>query len=168
MGDIKNLTGQEAVEKLKELSKSASVCMFCTRVESLPFEVRPMSTLKVDERGHLWFFSADHSHKNNSIQQDTKVQLLYSQPSDSHFLAISGSASITKSRMVIDELWNDMAKAWFPEGKDDPNLTVIEVRPETAHYWDTKHGKLVTLLAIGAAAVTGKPMDGGVEGGLSV
>lgn len=38
-----------------------------------------------------------------------------------------------------------MANAWFT-GKDDPNASIIRVKPDDVSYWDTKAGKLVTLL----------------------
>jgi hypothetical protein len=42
------------------------------------------------------------------------------------------------------------------------------VKPVDAYYWDTKNNKLVSLLKIGAAIVTGKSMDDGIEGELEV
>ena len=58
-----------------------------------------------------------------------------------------------------------MANAWF-DGKDDPKVSIIRVEPRETYYWDTKAGKLVTLLSFVAAAVTGKQTDNsdGVEG----
>ncbi len=61
-----------------------------------------------------------------------------------------------------------MAKAWFKDGKDDPKVTVIRVSPEESYYWDTQNGRMISLLKIAVAAVTGKEMDGGVEGKLKV
>jgi len=42
---------------------------------------------------------------------------------------------------MIDQLWNAFAKAWFQEGKDDPNISVIKIIPDEAYYWDTVHEK---------------------------
>ena len=75
---------------------------------------------------------------------------------------------MTRDREKIDELWSEIAKAWFPEGKDDPHLTVIKVTPEEGFYWDTKDGKLASMIKIAASAVTGKTMVEGVEGTISV
>ena len=61
-----------------------------------------------------------------------------------------------------------MAKAWFPEEKDDIHLTVIKVHPLDAYYWDTRDAKMISLLKIATAAVTGKTPDAGVEGKLTV
>jgi general stress protein 26 len=168
MGEIKNLTQKEAIKKMKELAEDINICMFCTKTENMPFETRPMGTQKVDEEGNFWFLSASDSNKNDEIKQDEDVQLLYAKASDAHFLSVMGKASISRDKNKIDELWNKWAEAWFKKGKDDPRLTVICVRPIDAHYWDTKNGKMVTLIKIAISAFTNKRMDGGVEGDLEI
>jgi hypothetical protein len=40
----------------------------------------------------------------------------------------------------------------------------IEVQITDGHYWDTKHGKMVSLMKIAVGVITGKQMDDGVEG----
>ena len=81
---------------------------------------------------------------------------------------IFGKAFIYKDKNTIEDKWSPIAKAWFNEGKEDPNLTVIRVQPEHTYYWDTKSGKVVSLLKIAVGAVIGKPLDDGIEGKLSV
>ncbi len=168
MGDIKNLTRKEAISKMRELSDSIRTCMFCTRVTTMPFEARPMTALEVDDDGNIWFFSSAISHKNLELKQDDQVQLIYAQPSDSHFMTIYGHADIIIDRQKAEDLWNVFAKAWFKEGKDDPELTLIRVQPTQSYYWDTKFGRMITLLALATSAITGKYMDAGVEGNLNV
>jgi general stress protein 26 len=164
MTDTKNLENQEALNKIKEMAEKIDFCMFCTHLAHVPFETRPMSTRMVDEQGNIWFFSRMDSFKNENILEDNRVQLLYAKPGDSEFLSVYGRASIIKDREKSDELWTVFAKTWFQEGKDDPELSLIKVVPESAHYWDTKHGKMVSLLKIAASVITGKTMDDGIEG----
>jgi general stress protein 26 len=168
MGEQQNLSSQEAIAKLKALAEDINMCMFCTDLTSTPFATRPMSIQQVDEQGNLWFLSSASSNKNAEIRADEKVQLLFAKPSDSHYLSIFGDAYIYRDRNKIEEMWTMMAKAWFEDGKDDPDVTVIRVSPTEAYYWDTKYGKMVSMLKIAAAVVTGKSMDGGVEGSLNV
>ena len=73
-------------------------------------------------------------------------------------------AEVVKDKEKARELWNPLDKAWFPKGVDDPELTLIKVVPTEGHYWDTKNGKLLTMINIAIAALTGKPMKEGVEG----
>lgn len=168
MSDLKNLTNEKAVAKLKKLAEASRICMFCTDLTHTPFSTRPMSVQEVDETGNLWFLSSADSNKNFEIRQDESVQLLFSNVSDSEYLSVYGKAFIYKDKTTIEDKWSPLAKAWFTEGKDDPNLTVLRVQPEYVYYWDTKNGKMVSMLKIAAGAIIGKTMDDGVEGKLSV
>jgi general stress protein 26 len=168
MGQTKNLHDDKAVEKLKELVKDITTCMFCTKVKDLPFKSRPMASLDVDDDGNIWFMSNIESNKNDELKSDDEVQLIYAKGGDSHFLSISGRAEVSQDQNKIDELWNFYAKAWFQEGKRDPNISVIKVIPKDAYYWDTAHGKMISLLKIAASVVSGKTMDDGVEGKLDI
>ena len=69
---------------------------------------------------------------------------------------------------MIHELWSPIDKAWFEQGEDDPNISVIKVIPTDGHYWDTKNGKLISMLKIAVAAVTGKETRPGVAGNIKV
>ena len=59
-------------------------------------------------------------------------------------------------------------KAWFPEGKDDPNLCLIKVKTDEAHYWDADSTKMVEVLKIVTSVITGKHLGEGVHGDLLV
>ena len=168
MSNIKNLYNEDAVKKIKDFVDEIKVCMFCTSVTDMPFRTRPMSTLEVDEEGNLWFFSGKSSDKNDEIKNDDTVQLIYSKNSDVHFLTITGKASLVEDQAKKDELWNPIVKAYFPEGKDDPNLSLVKIKPEAAHYWDTINGKMITWFKMAASAVTGNQNNVGVEGKLKV
>ena len=162
--EIRNLSENEAIEKFKELVGHESTCLFTTQLTRIPLTTRPMAIQKVDDKGHFWFLSAHDSDKNREIAADPRVQLFISNPSNYEFLSIFGYATYSRDRQKIDELWNDIAKAWFPEGKDDPRITVIKFEPEQGFYWDTKSGKLVSLIKIAASALTGRTFQEGVEG----
>lgn len=166
MGDIKNLYDEEAVEKLNDLVED-KICMFCT-YEGEEIVSRPMGTQGVDEDGTIWFFSARNSLKNIQVERESKVYLMYADTGKHSYLTLKGNARIVKDREKIKALWNPMAKAWFEEGADDPDITLIRVIPDEGHYWNTKNGKLVSMLKIAAAALTGSKMDGGIEGDIKI
>lgn len=164
-----NLNSREAVKKIKELSEKAKFCMFCTELDTVPINTRPMGLQETDEEGNLWFISSDTSNKNFQIKDDDRVQLLFMNNSDSEYLSIFGNATIYKDRATIEDKWSPMANAWF-DGKEDPNVSIIKVAPKDTYYWDTKAGKLVSLLSFAAAAISGTKTDNsdGVEGKATV
>jgi general stress protein 26 len=165
--EIKNLSNKEAIEKFQELVKHQSTCLFTTRLTSLPLTTRPMAIQEVSDDGNFWFLSANDSDKNREITADPRVQLFISNPASYEFLSVYGYATASRDKQKIDELWNDIAKAWFPEGKDDPRVSVIKFEPDEGFYWDTKSGKFVSLIKIAASALTGRTFQEGVEGKIS-
>lgn len=169
MGDVKNLANKDAVEKMREIAKAANICMFVTNLSSLPLSASPMATQEVDDEGNLWFFSNKNSNKNADIAEHNEVQLFYSHTGNYEYLSIYGRAEIVIDRKKNEELWTPIAKAWFKEGKDDPELTLLKVTPSDAYYWDTKNSKMVSFFKIAISAISGKGMDdGGIEGNLDV
>ena len=168
MGSYKNLVNEEGIKKLKELAKSIDVCMFASNLSAYPISVRPMSTREVDEDGTIWFYSREESDKNAEIEADGRVQLFYGNLSSSEYLSVAGNATIIKDEAKAKELWSVWAKTWFNEGPDDPQLTIIKVEPVDVHYWDTKNGRMISLLKIMAGAITGKEMEISIEGKITV
>ena len=167
-GHIKNYEGAEAIKKLKDLAESARICMFTTYTETHPMPSRPMALQGVDDDGTLHFFSAETSEKNREVENDPYVQLFFANNNSSEYLNIYGKAVISENREKIKELWTPWAKAWFQGGAEDPDLSLISVKPESCQYWDTKHNRMVQLVKIAASIITGKTMDDGVEGKLKI
>jgi len=163
-----DLTAGDAIDKLKELIKKESICLFCTSLGNTPIVTRPMSTLDVADDGSIWFMSSIKSKKNTEIQLNNAVQLFYSNNGNYEFLSCYGNATILTDRNKIKELWTPIAKAWFEKGKDDPDISLIKIAPQTAYYWDTKSNKMVSMIKMLAAMVTGEAPDDGVEGTLKI
>jgi general stress protein 26 len=61
----KDLRNTDAIKKLKELAEAVRVCMYVTRGEEI--DARPMSTIKVEEDGSIWFFTKDNKKVSGKI-----------------------------------------------------------------------------------------------------
>jgi len=167
--NYEDLFGGEALEKMRSLAKKASTCFFCTSFrQHAPVSTRPMSVQEVDDRGSLWFLSANDSHKNMELASDPDVQLLFQGSAHSDFMTLYGTATVTTDKAKIKELWEPILKTWFTEGVDDPRITVIEVRPRQGYYWDTKHNRVIAFAKMAVGAAIGKTLDDSIEGKLRV
>lgn len=165
----RDLQGQEAIKKIKELAEKAQTCFFCTHAtDYTALTTTPMSIQKADDQGNLWFLSANDSHKNQAIQSDPRVQLLFQGSPHSDFLLVRGTATITTDKAVIKDLWEPILKTWFTGGIDDPRITAIKVESENGYYWDTKHGTAVAFVKQVAGAITGTTLDDSIEGNIHV
>lgn len=156
-------TRQESIEKLKTLTEGIDFCMLTT-INGGQLRSRPMSTQEFGSDGELWFFTSDRTHKVDEIEADDRVNAAYSKPDDNVYVSVSGRASIVKDRQKIEELWNPILKAWFPDGLDDPTLCLLKVSVEEAEYWDSPNSKIVQLVGFVKALVTGQQADGGDHG----
>lgn len=150
-------TREESIKKLGELIHDVDVAMMVTMDEGI-MRSRPMSTQKTEFDGDLWFFTNIKDHKIEEIEKDDRVNLSYAKPDDSIYVSVSGTIEITQDRGMIDELWNPIYKAWFPEGKDDPEIALLKVTVERAEYWDYSAGMLVQLAGFVKSLVTGEKL----------
>ena len=64
----------------------------------------------------------------------------------------------------MEELWNPILKAWFPDGLETPDLCLLKVNVEEAEYWDSSSSTLVQIAGFVKAMVTGQQADGGDHG----
>ena len=164
-----DLSNADAVKRIKEMTEKNSSCFLCSNIKTgIPFSTRPMSVQKVDDEGNFWFLSANDSHKNEEIERDPFVHLLFQGSKHSDFLSIYGIATITEDRNIIKELWEPLLKVWFTEGEDDPRISVIKVEPTDGYYWDNKHGNAIAFAKMIAGAIIGKTLDDSIEGKLSI
>lgn len=160
-------TRQASIEKFRSLTESIDFCMLTT-INGGQLRSRPMSTQEMDEAGDLWFFTSDETHKVDEIEKDDRVNVAYAKPDDQTYVSVSGRGQISKDREKIEELWSPELKAWFPEGLDDPHLTLLKVSVEEAEYWDSPNSKIVQLYGFIKATLTGEPAQGGDHGKMSL
>lgn len=163
----KDLSGAEAIAKIKELAEGIMTCQFTTSLPGKKLDSRPMSTQKVTEDGSIIFLTSTESQVSKDINADSYVQLLYSHPGKNQYLAIGGTATETYDKARIADMWDPILKMWF-EGPEDPKIRILTVKPEEGYYWDNKSGKAVQMLKWAYGAVTGQETDDSIEGILTV
>lgn len=153
---------QESIKKLGELIKDVKTAMLTTMDWGV-LRSRPMATQDFEFDGDLWFFTSLETHKVEEIEKDRRVNISYAAPDKNIYVSVTGSASIVQDRNKIEEYWNPIYQAWFPEGKDDPNLILLKVSAEQAEYWNYSSGILVQALNFVKAIVTGESDGGGTN-----
>ena len=164
-----DLSGATAVEKIREIVKSAQTCFFCTTPSAAGSSgARPMNVRQVDDAGNLWFLSANDSHLNHELERDPNVRLFLQGSAHSDFLELTGTGEISRDKAKIEELWVPVIKTWFTGGIDDPRITVIKVTPATGYYWDNKHGNAIAAVKMLVGAAIGKTLDDSIEGKIAL
>lgn len=154
-----NTDRNENIKKLREMIKDIRFAMLTTVEEDGTLHSRPMATQEVEFDGDLWFFTNAKAPKVEEVQHDQHVNVSYSEPNEQKYVSVSGKAQLVSDRQKIEELWNPLFKAWFPQGLDDPDLALLKVSVDKAEYWDSPSSKVVRLLGFAKALVTGKPIS---------
>lgn len=146
------------ITRLTTLLAHIPVAMLTTHDGEGVLKSRPMWLLEIDSAGCLWFFTGLDTGKLDFLEH---MNLSFSDPGRATYVSISGRGQINTDLATRQRLWTPLAKPWFPEGPDSPNLSLLQFIPHAAEYWNSPHCKLVRLLAVAGAAVGCKPKSMG-------
>lgn len=150
------------LEKVKNIIGDIRIAMLTTLDVDGYLVSRPMACMEMDAQGDCWFFTQKSSPKVAQIDQhEQQVNLSFADADKASFVSIAGIATEQDDRAKIDELWSDMAKPWFPQGKDDPQLTLLRVTPHLVEYWDSNDSHLVRYVEMARAVITGDRYEAG-------
>ncbi|HEX8302041.1 pyridoxamine 5'-phosphate oxidase family protein [Sphingomonas sp.] len=100
--------------------------------------------LDPDQVDTLFFFVG----KDNRAAKGGAAMVQFVSKGHDYFACMAGAARIENDFAQIDKLWNKQAEAWFPGGKDDPNLALLRFDIYNAQLWEADmslSGKLKML-----------------------
>ena len=149
-------------EKVVEIMRGDRFCMLTSVGVSDEGRLHshPMTPQEVTDDGDVWFFLDGTSEQAANITAEKRVNLAFADGST--WLSVSGHASLQRDQARIDELWNPMVEAWFPEGKDSEKVRLLLVEADSAEYWDSPGGgRIASVLAFAKSKVTGQRPDVG-------
>lgn len=143
-------------ERLIELLRSFDSGFLVTRSEEQGFHGRPMAVACVKDDGTVYFAASARSSKAREIERDPAVGVFFQQ--GQRWVSLTGVAVVTHNRLLVEELWSETWKVWFPKGKSDPDLCLLEVTPKSGEYWDQRGGEGVQYFFEAVKAYfTGEP-----------
>ena len=89
--------------------------------------------LDEDQVDTIFFFIG----KDNRMAKGGPAMLQFVSKGHDFFACLAGTARIDNDFAMIDKLWNNQVEAWFPGGKQDPNLALLRVDIDDAEMWET-------------------------------
>ncbi|MFZ2031153.1 MAG: pyridoxamine 5'-phosphate oxidase family protein [Vitreimonas sp.] len=146
------------VDRVWKLIDKIKICMLATR-EADKIRARPMSAIGRESENAVYFLTDAKGHKDEEIDQDGSVCLVFAKPDSGKFLSVSGKARVLEDRELIKSLWSTAAEAWW-SGPEDPGIRIIEVTPEEAEFWEGPHGLVATIQMVIAASTSAPPVMG--------
>lgn len=156
-------TQPAGIVKLRSFINNGDIAMLCTLHED-HVHCRPMITSDIDDEGNIWFFTNEYSSKVIEVENNQRVTLCYTDHDDSTYVSVNGIASLVHDPAKMEELFDSMVKAFFPEGLNDPKLALLKVSPKHAEYWDSNSSSMVRFMGILGSALTGDEFTQGKHG----
>ena len=147
----------EELNDLRDKVKDVKFGMFTTADDMRALTSRPLTLQELDDEGNMWFFVNDEEQFTRELLNNPLVNVSFTDVDDHLYVSVSGYAELQRDRAKAEALWNPMVQAWFPRGVAEPHLALLKFTIDTAEYWDTGSSKMVTLLAMAKAALTGQP-----------
>jgi general stress protein 26 len=163
--ETQHLEGEKALTKLRALLKSFRTTMMVTTTGGT-IHSRPMGVQGEAEDfvGTLWFFSDRNCRKTAEILRNPETSLIFQNDDEHAYLHLFGKAEMVDDREKMKELYTPYLKTWFPDGLEDPRMTLIRFEAERGEFWDSPGGMLQLLAAFTKAMVTGQRAQGGEMG----
>ncbi len=141
------MSSPEHKELIWNLIKNIKVGMLVTS-QSEPaanLHARPMSLVQEAYDGTLYFYTHENDEKVYEIEKDKDVCLSFASPQDNTYVSLSGTARLNKDEDLINRYWSNAVEAWFEGGKDNPNITMLEVKISSGEHWDSTSNKLIQI-----------------------
>ena len=145
---------QDALRALRDLIQDIRIGMLTTLTAEGRLHSRPMATQEMAPDGGLWFFTRANTDKAEEIQANPNVNVSYASPRENHYVSVSGTAVLVRDRKKIEQLWNQLYAAWFPQGLEDPDLALLKVTVQHAEYWDAPSGTMAEIAGLWEASLT--------------
>ena len=153
-------TETNEAQHLLTLLEQFKVVMLVQR-EGKQLHSRPMTIAK-REGSKVWFLTTLDSTKTRALEVAPRVQLTCQSPTV--YLSIAGHAALVKDRAVLESLWSEADKLWFPQGLESPDLVALSVELLEGEYWDQSGFNAIKFIFEAARAyVSGQEMDLGDE-----
>ena len=148
------MSGSEANETIWDTIKAIGVGMLTSRDGDL-LRARPMQLVQKDYDGTIWFFVKASNHKTAEIWEERPVNLSFGDPAAGDFVSLAGMARLCLDPVQIDRLWGPQVAAWYPGGKWDRDVALLEIRIRRGEYWDARAKQVIQFFEKARATIVG-------------
>jgi len=153
------LSEAEAVREFWDHLKGGSTVMLGVNVPDQ--HTQPMTAFTEPASEEIWFFTRDDTDMATEATNGAEARMVFASKDQEVYADVTGHMVRTYDRARIDRYWNPMVAAWYPEGKDDPHLTMLRFVPHRGQVWVSKQGLLRLVFEVTRANITKTPPDVG-------
>lgn len=143
-----------AQDKVLEIMRSDRFCMLTSVGEQGRLQSHPMTPQEVTDDGDVWFFINVTSHHADNIRAEKRVNLAFADGST--WLSVAGHGDVRRDQARSTSCGTRWCAAWFPDGKEAPEVGLLLVESDSAQYWDSPGGgRVASALSFLKTRVTG-------------
>jgi general stress protein 26 len=146
---------QDPLSRVWDIIEKAAVGMLTTRFTG-GLRARPLEARTDRYTGIIWFVIDSRGTKDDEINAENNIGLVFIDEDSCAYLSITGSASVICDPAKAREIWKKTDDVWWPDGPNDPNVRVLRVEPITAELWDGPASATVTAFEFAKARMTGE------------
>ncbi|MDX1536617.1 pyridoxamine 5'-phosphate oxidase family protein [Arsukibacterium sp.] len=152
------MSSPEHKQKIWNLIKNIKTGMLTT-LHGSELRSRPMVLVQDAYDGTLWFYTDLESEKVMEVAKDHDVCVTFADPDNQTYVSLTGVGRAVNDKTLIDKYWNTFVAAWFPEGKDSPNVGMLEVKVQKGEHWDSDSSKMMKSVKTMTAKMKGQQPD---------
>ncbi len=129
-------------------------------VEGSGQHMQPMSPYCDRKGASIWFFTEKSADLLKAIGPNGGKGVFTVVSKDRHFhTCVTGVLIENLDRAKVEEFWNPVAAAWYADGKDDPNLRLLQLKLEAASIWASSGNPLAFAWRIAKGNLTDDPPE---------
>ena len=102
----------------------------------------PMTAYAEPESNTIWFYTSKQTDLARAAEGGAEAMFIVMAKDQDFQACIAGDLKATRDILHRDKYWSPMVAAWFPGGKDDPNLTLLAFKCKDADVWVSDAGAL--------------------------
>lgn len=131
-----------------------------------PHHFQPMTAFAEREDGQIWFFTYNDTELVQQIGQGETAMFVFQ--TKALWACVGGKLTVQHDRARMDKYWNAVVAAWYPDGKDDPRLTMLRLDCDDAQVWISEAGPLKFAWEIARANAAGRQPELGGRADLNL
>ncbi|KAF0677207.1 pyridoxamine 5'-phosphate oxidase family protein [Profundibacterium mesophilum] len=104
---------------------------------------QPMTHHAFPEEGVLRFITSRQTDLAEAIGSGRTARYVVISKNHDFWMTLRGEMTVSNDREKIDEIWSRVSAAWFDEGREDPEVTMLELRLTDGSAWAATGNPLV-------------------------
>ncbi len=113
--------------------------------------MQPMTHYTDPDTGQLWFITSTDTDLVRAVGLGARAHHCVMSPDGGFYACLSGTLEQSEDREKLDEIWSAVASAWFDEGREDPEVTLLRFALQEAAVWASTDSSVVFGLEVARA-----------------